>query len=157
MKLYLVQHAEARSKEEDPDRPLNKQGWAHIEEISAFVAGHVHIDLESIIHSGKLRARQTAEVLARHLGPSSGVKESDSLEPLADISVWVERLKAMEEDIMIVGHMPYLSRLASFLLCQQEDEKIIDFCNVGINCLVKDQTGNWTINWIITPRVLKKE
>ena len=63
MKLYLVQHGEACAKDVDPDRPLTDAGKADVERLAAFL-GQVGIRVDRVIHSGKLRAVQTAERLA---------------------------------------------------------------------------------------------
>jgi len=67
MNLYLVQHAEAKRKEEDPERPLSEKGRVDIRKVAVYIAGHINIKVSAIIHSGKTRARQTAEALAEYL------------------------------------------------------------------------------------------
>jgi len=153
MKLYLVRHGEAKSKEEDPERPLSEEGLADTKKVSTSVK-KMKIQVSSIIHSNKLRARQTAKVFAEDLSPPDGIREVDGLEPLADPSIWFKRLTEMEKDMMLVGHLPHLSRLTSHLLCQTEDERIIDFQSSGILCLERDKTDHWSINWMIIPDLL---
>jgi len=63
MRLYLVQHGKAKSKDEDPDRPLTDQGRNDIKKVAVFLAENAGLKVTSIYHSGKTRARQTAEVL----------------------------------------------------------------------------------------------
>ena len=74
MKLYLVRHAEPKPEQEDPLRPLSEKGWEDIRCVGAFVAERLDIRVKIIIHSGKLRAQQTAEVLREHLNPPDGLK-----------------------------------------------------------------------------------
>lgn len=154
MNLYLVQHAEAKQKEEDPQRPLSKKGWADIRKIASFLGEQMNIQVTSIMHSGKLRAQQTAEVLAEYLNPSEGVEKTEGLEPLANVSIWIERLTAIKKDIILVGHLPHLSKLSSALLCRDENKKIINFQMGGVVCLNRDETGIWSINWMIIPKML---
>ena len=59
MRLYIVQHAAAKPKEEDPDRPLSAQGRVDIDRMATFLAGN-DVAVGSIRHSGKTRAAQTA-------------------------------------------------------------------------------------------------
>lgn len=153
MKLYLVRHGEAKPEEQDPERPLSDEGLADTKKVSASVK-KMKIQVSSIIHSNKLRARQTATVFAEDLDPPEGMKEVDGLEPLADPSIWFKRLAEMEKDIMLIGHLPHLSRLTSHLLCQTEDERMIDFQSSGILCLERDETDHWSINWMIIPNLL---
>ena len=154
MNLYLVQHADAKKTEEDPDRPLSEKGWADIRKVAFFVKRYMHIHASSIIHSGKTRARQTAEVLAEQFKPASGVKSAEGLEPMADPKIWIKKLKGMHDDIIIVGHLPYLEKLASNLISQDENQKAIAFKNAGIICLNRNEEGLWLVSWIVIPQMI---
>lgn len=151
MNLYLVQHAEAKHEEEDPQRPLSDKGWADIRKVATFVAAHAGIQVRRILHSGKTRARQTAEVLAEYVNPAEGIQETDGLEPMANPSTWAQRLGNVKEDTMLVGHLPHLSKLASLLLCQDETKRIIDFQMGGVVCLRRDESGSWSVRWMVIP------
>jgi phosphohistidine phosphatase len=154
MNLYLVQHAEAKQKEEDPERSLSNKGWADIRKVAAFVAAHSNIKVDNIFHSGKTRTQQTAEVLAEYLNPARGVEESEGLQPLDDPSTWAERLAVIEEDIVLVGHLPHLNKLSAYLICQNPDKTVIDFQMGGVVCLGKDESGTWSIRWMVIPQIL---
>ena len=151
MNLYLVQHAEPKRKEEDPTRPLSGRGWENIRKIAKYAREHLRLEVEQIVHSGKLRAKQTAEVLAEHLNPAKSVMTDENLEPLADPKIWKERLVEATEDIMLVGHLPHLSKLASSLLVGDENKEGVAFRMGGIVCLERDHQRRWTIQWMITP------
>jgi phosphohistidine phosphatase len=60
----------------------------------------------------------------------------------------------MHEDVMLVGHMPHMSRLASLLLTGDPSPGPVHFRNAGIVCLVRDPGGHWGIEWVITPYLL---
>ncbi|MCD6409121.1 MAG: phosphohistidine phosphatase SixA [Candidatus Verstraetearchaeota archaeon] len=152
MKLYLVQHGEAKREEEDPARPLTDRGREEAEKMAAYAA-RIGVRVERIVHSGKLRALQTAEIMARHLKPVKGVEKADTLEPLADPKVWAERLKEVSEDLMLVGHLPHLSKLASLLLTGREDVEPVKFRMAGIVCLERDE-GKWRVQWVVKPENL---
>lgn len=154
MNLYLVQHAQAKQKEEDPERQLTEKGQVDIRKVAAFIAEQADIQVGSIMHSGKTRARQTAEVLAEHLNPPDGVKEADGLEPLADPSIWVEKLAGEREDVMLVGHLPYMSKLTAKLLCRDEEKMVVNFQMGGIVCLTGDESGIWSVCWMVIPQIL---
>lgn len=64
MKLYLVQHGEAVSKQEDPERPLSEQGTRDVQAMAGFLK-HAGIKVVRVWHSGKRRAEQTAIILAK--------------------------------------------------------------------------------------------
>lgn len=150
MKLYLVQHAEPKRKEEDPTRPLSERGRESIRKMARYVKERLCIKVERIFHSGKLRSEQTAKVLAEHLEPPSGVILDKNLEPLANPKVWHVRLEEISEDIMLVGHLPHLNKLTSSLLVGDEDKEIVAFKMGSIVCLERDQQHHWTIQWITT-------
>ena len=154
MKLFLVQHAESKHKEEDPTRPLSERGWKDIKKMAKHAEEHLHIDVRQIFHSSKLRAEQTAKVLAEHLNPPEGVTTDRNLEPLADPKAWKKRLVETTEDVMLIGHLPHLSKLASSLLFGNENEEVIAFRMGGIVCLQRDQQYRWTIQWVITPETI---
>jgi phosphohistidine phosphatase len=155
MFLYLVQHAETKSKDEDTERHLSDKGIADIVKVATFVAKHVTLKVDSIGHSGKARARQTAEILAKHLNPPTGVSAADGLEPLADPSVWTKRLADEKEDLMLVGHLPHLDKLAAKLICQDENKSVVAFQMGGIVCLERGDSGDWRVRWMVTPKMLK--
>lgn len=154
MRLHLVQHAEAKCKEEDPLRPLSDKGWEDIRKVAKYAEKHLQIRVEQIVHSGKLRAKQTADVLAEHLHSVKAVTVAEGLEPLADAKVWKNRLAGTTENIVIVGHLPHLSKLTGHLLTGDEGKGVIAFRMGGIICLQKDESGRWIIQWIITPEII---
>ncbi|MFQ6009177.1 MAG: phosphohistidine phosphatase SixA [Candidatus Zixiibacteriota bacterium] len=155
MSVYLVQHAEARPKVEDPERHLTDQGKADIEKVAAFIVENTTLKVKRILHSGKARAQQTAEVLAKYLNPSDGVSSTEGLEPLAEPSIWADRLADTKEELMLVGHLPHLDKLAAKLVCQNDERSVVTFRMGGIVCLGRDDSKNWTVRWMITPFLLK--
>lgn len=154
MNLYLVQHAEAKREEEDPARPLTEKGWADIRKIAAFLHAHPLPPLRAIYHSGKTRAEQTAEVLAGVLHPREGCRAAEGLEPLADPTLWIERVRAESEDLMLVGHLPHLDRLSARLLSGGTiSEGLIAFQMGGLVCLHREG-AKWRLRWMIVPELL---
>ncbi len=148
MKVYLVQHAKPKSKEEDPDRPLSDEGKNDIIKIVKFLP---QLNIKKVLHSSKLRAQQTAEILAKSL--KAEVINGDALEPLADPAIWAQRLDKESEDVMLVGHLPHLAKLASQLLTQNQEKPVISFKQGGIVCLEKTDHG-WEVAWMVTPELL---
>ena len=114
MNIYLVQHADAKPEKEDPSRPLSEKGLQDIARVASYVAT-LNIEVHKIFHSTKLRARQTAEVLLENLKPKGGISEADGLSPLDDPNIWAERLRSINEDSIIIGHLPLLGN--SLLCC----------------------------------------
>ena len=152
MNLYLIQHAEAVVKEQDPERPLSSKGLADIKKIAEFVAKNCHLGAEHILHSGKLRARQTAEILATELNVPTPL-ETDGLAPLDAPTIWAERLMARTENVILVGHLPYMSKLASTLLCGVSETEVIYFQMGGMVALSREEKL-WSLRWMIVPTIL---
>jgi len=154
MKLYLVQHGKAKTKEESPDRPLTDEGKAASEKTACFVAEQARVSVDAVFHSGKIRAQETAEIMAAYLCPAKGVSEEKDLSPNDDPKAWAARLEERLEDIMLVGHLPHFSKLASLLLTDSDEKDLIDFQNSGIVCLKRGESGLWRLNWMVTPEIL---
>ena len=155
MNLYLVQHAQPKRREEDPERPLTEKGWADIRKAALFITEHANVKVDRILHSGKTRARQTAEALAEYLKPQSGVEAAEDSGPLADPAIWADKIAEMSEDLMLVGHLPHLSKLASRLICGLEEVKVIDFQMGGVVCLGRNEEGVWEVQWMVVPGMLE--
>lgn len=153
MQLYLVQHAEAKQEDEDPARGLSDKGLSDIQKVAAYVAQR-NLNVDRILHSTKLRAEQTAQVLAKHLKTSDAVAKTDGLAPLDDPAVWISNLNNISGDVMLVGHLPHLSRLASLLLSGDSERKIISFSMAGIVCLESGGDSGWSLKWMITPELV---
>ena len=155
MKLYLVRHAEANLEEHSPEKELSDKGYEDIKKIAVFMAG-LSIELCCIFHSDKLRAVGTALVLADHLKPTKGVSTLDCLSPTHDPDV-VARLideKGPETAMMLVGHLPHLSRLAALLLTGDKDKRLVSFSNASVLCLRRGADGVWVIDWMLTPQIV---
>ena len=157
MDMYLVQHAQAKSSEQDPARSLSEEGLANIERVSSH-AEKLGLTLDRIYHSGTLRAKQTAEVLARHLGVADKVETKKGLDPsdsVAPIRGWLGRSSSEGiRNILIVGHLPFFDKLTSLLVAGTEDAHVVAFQNAGIVKLVPKSAGSgYSIQWIITPDI----
>lgn len=153
MFLYLVQHAEAKREEEDPSRPLSDKGLQDIKKTASYTS-KLNLSIQQIFHSNKIRAKQTAEILSENLKPLGGVLETDGLAPMDHPVIWAERLKDIKDDIMLVGHLPHLAKLASLLLCGNPEKEIVSFKMAGIVCLKRDDEGRWSLRWMITPETV---
>jgi len=153
MRVYLIQHGEARSEIEDPQRSLTARGEEEVRRISKAAKG-LNITPSMVYHSGKTRAKQTAEIIAGGLNISDlSVQGVQGLNPNDDVRPWVERITKETEDIMIVGHLPFLDRLASMLLCGNENARLVLFRYGAIVCLEQKEDKEWAIRWIFTPEI----
>jgi len=140
-------------EEHDPTRPLTERGWADTRRVVRHAVERAGVRVTRIVHSGKLRARQTADTWREHL-PATTITEADGLDPKASPEVWSQRLAGETDDVLLVGHLPHLARLAALLLCGSEDREVIMFQNGGIVCLQRPERGGWSVRWMLTPEVL---
>ncbi len=152
MKAYLVQHGQAKSKEDDPDRPLTAAGAAAVDEVGGLLARSEALAGARVVHSGKTRARQTAERLAGALGLGPPGEDS-GLAPLDDPAGWAERLGRHQGDVVLVGHLPHLSRLAGLLVTGDPDRAPVRFVNAGVVCLLHEGE-HWSIAWAVAPELV---
>jgi phosphohistidine phosphatase len=153
MKLYLMQHGEAMWEEHDPARPLTEKGRAATNRVVQYAVERAGVRVARIVHSGKLRARQTAKIWREHL-PAATITEEEELGPQASPEIWRERLIQMTDDLLIVGHLPHLARLAALLLCGHEGTDPIMVQNAGLICLERRDHDGWSVRWALTPEIV---
>jgi phosphohistidine phosphatase len=151
MALFLVQHGKSLPKEKDPDQGLSREGLAETQTMATLAAEN-NVQVMRIIHSGKKRALQTAEIFVRLLEPEAGMTKGAGLAPLNDVAMFASTLNN-EENIMVVGHLPFLEKLVSQLVAGSQDTPVIKFQNSSILCLdTEDASGTWFIRWALFPR-----
>lgn len=153
MLLYLVRHGEAKREEEDPLRGLTEEGLKNARRMAEFLA-FMDTRLDVIVHSPKKRAAETAQAFAEHIRPKKSIGEAGGLLPNDDPKPWVERVNAMEDDTVIVGHLPFLDRLLGLLVTGNPGMAIIDFKAAGAVCLKPAGGGRWLIEWAFGPEVI---
>ena len=152
MALYLIQHGKSLSKDQDPDQGLSAEGIAETERI-ANQAKDDGVTVSQIRHSVKTRARQTAEIFGGALNPKQGIREVSGIKPLDDVAEYAANIDPVE-NIMLVGHLPFMERLTSFLITGSIDKPVFKFQNSGIVCLDKDpETQAWVILWCLMPKI----
>jgi len=152
MALYLVQHGKSLPKDVDPDQGLSQEGKSEVARITDVAKGYA-VKVSQIVHSEKTRARQTADIMAAELKPEKGVHERTGLKPLDDVVAFSETIDR-SEDLMLVGHLPFMARLTSYLITASIDTPVFKFQNGGILCLDKDSaTGSWVIKWALMPKI----
>jgi len=153
MKLYLVQHGEACTTEVNPDRPLTERGKLDIERLAAFL-NHAGIKVDRMIHSGKLRATQTAEYLAKAIAPGVEIESSGLINPNDNPKAFDWQSESWDRDTLVVGHLPFLARLVSHLVIEEETRSITAFQPGSVVCLEHTTDSHWQINWMIRPELL---
>jgi len=155
MRAYLVQHGEANPKDIDPERSLSEKGIQDTTRMGEFLSQHIDLSPRIIYHSGEKRSEQTAEILAGYLHPADGLESAEGLKPMDDPGIWSKKIKGESSDIMLVGHLPHLQRLVSLICADDADNYVLKVRNSGVICIAEGESGVWTINWAITPDIIK--
>jgi len=148
MNIYLVQHGEALSKEQNVKRPLSEKGKEIVEKLANACTAY-RLSAVQIYHSTKLRAKQTSEILGRQLGIP--LLEKTGLEPLNPVRPVYDEINSSNTDTIIVGHLPFLERLVSFMLTGSENNRPLLFQQGGLVCLKRDENNKWSIRWTVFP------
>ena len=153
MRIYLMQHGRPVSKKEDPDRPLSDQGRGDVERMADFLQ-KCGIRVKGVLHSGKTRARQTAEIMASGLNPGEEPQDKGGLSPLDDVNEMADQITEGEGDLLIAGHLPHLAKLTSLLIAGSESIPVVRFQQGGVVCLEKDEEGYWSVAWMLVPEII---
>lgn len=120
MVVYLVHHGDAVGPDIDPQRPLSSRGSASVAELARAAAAR-GARPAAVWHSGKLRARQTAEPFWRQCNPLAEFTAVRGLQP-TDPPEWIrDRLATEDRDLLLAGHMPHLQRLRALLVTGSAD------------------------------------
>ena len=152
MPLYLVQHGQSLPKNVDPDQGLSEEGVTETDRIAGVAKGY-HINVGQILHSVKTRARKTADIFASALNPAGGVKEVEGLKPMDDVAAFPGSINP-DANTMLVGHLPFMERMTSYLVTGSIDKPVFKFQNSGIVCLDQDPDSNsWVIIWTLMPNI----
>jgi phosphohistidine phosphatase len=154
--IYLMQHGLAKTREEDPDRPLTDEGRATVERVAARAAA-LGVQPDRVYHSGLLRARQTAEILAGRLGIPDRVEVRPGLEPLdpvEPVASWLDGLAGQFGAVVLVGHLPFLDRLTSLLVAGDENAQVVAFRMGGLVKLIpKGNRAGYSVAWVLAPEL----
>jgi len=151
MRLYLVQHGEANPEDVDPSRGLSAKGQADVRKVAEFLKS-LQLCVKAVQHSGKTRAAQTADILARSLASADGVVQHAGLAPMDAVEPIRNEMKHDPSlHYMLVGHLPFMGKLASLLVAGSESADVVAFQMGGVVCLERDDKGKWRVRWMVTP------
>jgi phosphohistidine phosphatase len=144
--IYLVHHADAVGPEVDPRRPLSGVGRMHADHVAKRAASR-GVKPVAIWHSGKLRAKQTAEAFYRACNPFAEFAAIHGLQPM-DQPGWIkDRLTGETREVMLVGHMPSLPRILTLLTTGSESAPL-EFPLHGVVAL-EPVDDRWIERWRI--------
>jgi len=152
MKLYLVQHGDAVSKDTEPKRPLSEKGLKDALKMAAFLF-EADVQVDEIVHSGKTRAEETANILSKTVWQGKAAIKMEGLGPNDNTDHLLHSAQVAGGDLMAVGHLPFMAKLAARCLTGSEDGVLIDFEPGAVVCLERQEEG-WALSWMQRPSVL---
>lgn len=153
MKLYLARHGDSSIISSDDERPLSEIGIRDVKNLADVIAPQ-QIPVAHIFHSKKKRARETAEILASAFQFTGELQTRNELDPMADISIIMQEIAALNADVLLVGHMPFMGKLAGLLLAKNEYSNVVNFATATLLCLEQVERDQWTINWMLSPVIM---
>jgi phosphohistidine phosphatase len=163
MNLYLLRHGiavepDAPGLKSDAERPLTPKGKNRLRQIAKAMDA-LGLSCDLILSSPYVRARQTAEIVAKALKRQKKLKFSDELAPGGNPKALIQQLNDLRpqpKNILLVGHEPYLSKLLALLTAGNTTMEI-DFKKGGLARLetIELSYGRCaTLAWLLAPRHL---
>jgi phosphohistidine phosphatase len=148
--IFLVHHAEATSPERDPSRPLTAHGREQAERV-ARAACDRGAKPAAIWHSGKTRARETADAWRRIVNPGAEFLAVPGITPDDDLDAIVAMIDGDERDIAVASHMPFLPMLLHRLTTGRRDRMSVWFPLNGCVALERGENNLWRAVWEVAP------
>jgi len=149
--LYLVHHGDAVGPDVNPMRPLSDRGRVEVDMLAQQAAAR-GVKPDVIWHSGKMRARETAEAYWRRCNPLAAFSATRGLQP-TDPTRWItDMITGESREIMLVGHFPHLPRLLGSLLSGDGEARPAEFPLNGVVALEEATKGRWQERWRLTPQ-----
>lgn len=152
--LYLVQHGEATTKDQDPDRPLTERGELAIRNLGQFLE-QAGVRVDTVLESGKLRARQTAEFLSEYLTPGLAPEEMAGLGATEPVGPVIDKVRELDRHLMLVSHMPLVGAVTGAMVAGAEDRPPVAFRPGTAVALAWAEEQGWQVAWMIPPELLR--
>lgn len=149
MKLILMRHGEYVTDRLNLD-VLTENGITQVTNMAAWL-NTKGLAISHILHSHKNRATQTATMMAEGLDKKSLLHMHVGLNPGADLHDFAAEISSIDQNVMAVGHMPFMGRLVSYLVCHDENQMTVDFQPGTSVCLMRVGRDQWVIEWVLSP------
>ena len=143
-----MRHGETVSGMPDWQRVLSDKGRAQSSAMAQSARRH-GLSVAWVYHSGILRAQQTAELVAAVLAPEQGLREISGLCPDDDPLIVKARVDSANHSVLLVSHLPFLSRLAGLMTTGDSDRSVIEFGPATLVCLTRHANG-WKFDWSLS-------
>ena len=150
MRLFLVRHGEALPKTADSLQPLSPEG-KRCASLAADALLRAAARPVALLHSEKTRAVQTAAIISNGLPGHPPAQLRKGLAPEDPVDGWVTEAALARTDMVLVGHMPFLPRLASLLVAKDQERAHFAFETGGVLCLERIDYGAWVVRFLFAP------
>ena len=154
MQLYLIRHAHALDGDNDAARPLSAKGRKQIRAMAKFLRRCGRLQATEFWHSPLVRARDTAELLGKGLSPKARLVEVSGIEPYANPSGLAHKLGKLRRPVVVVGHEPHLSELATLLLVGRAVAPVIVLKKCAVVALER-KDRSWMLRWQVSPKEIR--
>ena len=155
--LYLLRHGDAVPDQQNLLRPLSDQGKEEVRS-TATQAKTYGINFDKVLHSTKVRAKQTAQIFCETLGVDVPHEESPAILPMAEPENMLQLCNETTDGLLIVTHLPFVNRLASQLTAGSENLEQFIFHTASLLCLEKrpanalvETPKDWQVGWFVSP------
>jgi phosphohistidine phosphatase len=155
MRLYIVQHGDSLPKDVDPDRPLSDRGRTDIQRLTEWLSSH-NVQIAQILHSGKTRAKETAEILRPLLMSPSQLYERKGLAPNDSPDAFLHQLRDPEKDTLVAGHMPFVARTVSQALTGAPDRQLVEFVPGSVVGIERSDGASWRLFMFARPEFFNR-
>jgi phosphohistidine phosphatase len=150
MRVVIVRHGQALSKQDDPEQGLSPHGREQAKLVGAELK---KLDLAEarILHSVKTRARQTAEIIAAELQTSSAPEQIEGIKPNDPVEPIVRDILAADETRIYVSHLPFVQYLTAVLMTHRKEPQPV-FSTCGMAVLERDDdSGSFSVVHTFAP------
>jgi phosphohistidine phosphatase len=144
MRVVLMRHGEAGNAASDDARHLTETGVAQAESQGRMLRKLDWTGTE-VWHSRKVRAAETARHLAEAAGLAAAFHEQPGLLPEDDVTHIATLLEQESKDLIVVGHLPYMSYLASHLATGNALSSMWHFGTGAMLVLSRMGRGAWEV------------
>lgn len=152
MKLYLMRHGDYLIDMHQHMDVLTEAGKRAVLTLSNFLVPS-QLRVSNILHSGKFRAQQTAELIAQGIQSDQLPQVHDGLKPESDVIAFANEISQWHDNVLVVGHLPFMGRLTGLLLTGNQNREVIHFDPGTLACLEQHDTDQWAIKWVLNPHL----
>ena len=157
MRLYLVQHGDSVPEQADPQRPLSAAGRRQVEAIGSPARQRRRTARRGLSTAASCAPSRRPSCWPWPAHPSSVVEAAAGLSPNDPVKPVARMVASLSADTMLVGHLPFMARLAGRLVTGDEHVEVVAFVPGTVLCLEPAAGDRWTVAWMVRPELATRE